>query len=246
MMKNMLVIASAALAATLAIPAQAGQIFIAGTASFGTVKFTAEPLSSLRVSAPLGFDGNATYVPDMGPTDTASVQFGTLDFFTGPESAGVFTAIPPSDQTFNYESNLGGVDQLTAEITWTQVVANAPLPGEPELVGTAFIQSSSGDPSFMTDDFPAGSTINITAKFPLGGGCDLTQLATMVDCTATFEFASFEGTDALTPGTPPLPPVPPLVETPEPMSSLLGLGIALFCLWGAYLVTRREPGQATS
>ena len=98
----------------------------------------------------------------------------------------------------------------------------------------------------MTDDFPAGSTINITAKFPLGGGCDLTQLATMVDCTATFEFASFEGTDALTPGTPPLPPVPPLVETPEPMSSLLGLGIALFCLWGAYLVTRREPGQATS
>jgi hypothetical protein len=246
MMKNLLAIASSALAVTLAIPTQAGQIFIAGTPLLDTVKFTAEPLNSLRVSAPLGFDGNATYVPDIGPMDTAKVQFGLLDFFTGSESAGVFTAIPPADQTFNYQS-ISGSDQLTADITWSQVVANAPLPGEPQLVGTALITSSSGDPSFMTDDFPAGSTINIAANFPLGGGCDLTQLATMVDCTATFEFASFEGTDALTPGTPPLPPPPPpLIETPEPMSSLMGLGIALFCLWGAYRLTRRQPGPAMS
>jgi hypothetical protein len=42
------------------------------------------------------------------------------------------------------------------------------------------------------------------------------------------------------------PPPPPLVATPEPMSSLMALGIALIGLWGTYRVTRREHDRAMS
>jgi hypothetical protein len=150
-------------------------------------------------------------------------------------------------ETFTYQSNGAGLDQMTALISWDEVISNQPPPSEPQLVGTALIETSSGDPSFATDDFPAGSIIDIGANFPLNGSCSLTQLATMTDCTAIFEFASFEGTpDALTPGLPggPQGPQTPGVPVPEPMSSFMALGVALCCLWGTYRVVRRESGQS--
>ena len=54
----------------------------------------------------------------------------------------------------------------------------------------------------------------------------------------------YEGGDA-TPAPPGLPPggTTPQVEVPEPMSSFMALGMALFCLWSAYLVMRRGRGQ---
>jgi hypothetical protein len=220
-----------------AVPAQAGSISITGTPVPDVVIFTEEPANFLRVTSPLGFDGTATYTPTnpIGQSDDGLVQFGSMDFFTGPASAGVFTPLPlpPPTQTFNYESTTDS-DQLTSLITWTELDSNAPF-GEPELVGTAAISSISGDLDFVTD-FQFG--VNIRAKFPVG--CDLVSLSMGV-CMTTFESVVFEGADASSGGPPPPPCcTPPLIETPEPMTSFTGLGIGLFGLWGAYQLTRRD------
>ena len=225
MIKKLLSTASAALAVTLAISAQAGSISFTPT-TLDAVTFTEQPGNSLEVSSALGFNGNATYIPDPpGTSDAGNVQFGPMDFFTGPESAGVFTPIPPATETFNYQS-VSGPDQLMSLITWTEPDSNAPL-GEPRLEGTAFIESSSGNADFLTD-FPAMGTIGIFANLN-GLSCDLDNLS-MGKCSMSVESVMVEGGDT-TPGVPPRPP-PPLIQTPEPMSSVMGLAIALFCLWG--------------
>ena len=72
-----------------------------------------------------------------------------------------------------------------------------------------------------------------------GSACDILS-GMEIDATAFYE-----GGDA-TPASPPgLPPggTPPQVEVPEPMSSFTALGMALFCLWSAYLVMRHGLGQ---
>jgi hypothetical protein len=238
---------AAALAIIFSMPAQAGEIDVAGTT--GSLTFTAAGMNTLEVSSLLGFSGIAFYMSDSPSSGVAS--FGSLDFFTGPEVAGIFTAIPPANQLFSYESFTGPdptPDSLTVEIAWDQVVANAPL-GEPQLVGTGLVTFSDGDDTFIMD-FPVGGGINITANFPLAANspCDLTQLAMgSPSCLVTFEIASFEG-DVITPGAPPLPPTgpPPQIEVPEPISSFTALGIALCCLWGRYQLTRRERGRSMS
>jgi hypothetical protein len=236
---------AAALTLAFLMPAQAGEIDVAGTTT-QALTFTAAGGNTLEVSSVLGFGGTAGYSSGNASSDSSgSAAFGPVHFFTGPEVAGIFTPIPPASQTFSYQSNTmppadavppGTPDFLTADIEWTELDANAPL-GEPQLIGTGVINTSDGDPTFLAD-FPVGGGINIIANFPLNGPCDLTQLAAG-PCDVTFEVASFEG-DVVTPGLP--PPPPPLIETPEPMSSFTVLGLALCGLWGAYLMMRRQSG----
>jgi hypothetical protein len=239
---------AAALAVIVSMPAQAGEIDVA--VPTGSLTFTAAGMNTLEVSSS-GLSGSASYVSGSPSSDSSgSAAFGLLDFFTGPEAAGIFPAIPPANQLFTYQSATGPddssptPDSLTVEIAWDQVVANAPL-GEPQLVGTGLVISSDGDLTFTTD-FPVGGGINIVANFPLAANspCDLTQLAG--SCPVTFEVALFEG-DVVTPGLPPLPPPPPpQIQIPEPLSSFMALGIALCCLWGTYQVTRRERNRSVS
>jgi hypothetical protein len=248
-MSRLLSLASAAaLAVTLSTPARAGEIFINGTT--GLLTFTAAPGNTLEVSSTLGFQGDGSYDSGNPLSDTfhGPAVFGPVDFFTGPDVGptppGVFIPIPPANQTFSYQSTVGPADSpipdsLTADISWTELDANAPA-GEPQLFGAGVINTSSGDSTFLAD-FPMGGGINIFANFPLSGSCDLTQLAAgPPSCTVTFEVASFEGADAA-PGLP--PPPPPQIIVPEPMSSFMVLGVALCGLWGAYLMMRRERGR---
>ena len=226
---------AAALAIALSMPAQAGEIFISGTTS-DALTFTAVGMNTLNFSS-MSFGGNAMYVPDTGPSDTGSVLFGSMSGTAGPESGGVFpiTALTPATgEPFTYQSNTGGPDELRAEIISNEVVANAG--GEPQLVGTGLVLAgTTGDTAFTTD-FPVGGKFSIIGNFPLSGSCDLTELATMVNCTASFEMASFEGTADFAPGGG--------STAPEPMSSFMALGTALCCLWGTYQVTRREGGRS--
>jgi hypothetical protein len=243
-------------AIVLSIQAQANQIDVSGTPG-GSLTFTAAPGNALQVSSD-GFQGVGEYRdpslpnPPADPTYSKGfAQFGPINgvtggsFLTGPNIGptppGVFTPIPPANQLFEYVSNAvppadggGALDSLTATITWTKLAANAPLPGEPQLFGTGVVNTSSGDAKF-TGDFPVSGVFDIFANFPLTGSCDLTQLALgPPSCAVTFEMAAYEGGDA-TPGTTPPPP-----GVPEPMSSSMALGLALFCLWGTYQLTWRE------
>jgi hypothetical protein len=219
-------------------------ITVAGTT--GSVTFTAVGGNALGVMSS-GFDGNAMFNPAMGPSDIGKAAFGMMNFLTGAEVAAGMAAAnfpipsaPPNvpTESFTYQTTTtSSTDDLMATITWTELKANAPN-GEPQLIGTAVITMSSGDSQF-TGDFPMGGTGTLFVDFPLiqpGSPCDLTELATMTNCTVTMEMASFEGGD-LTPGVP---------GVPEPMSSFMALGMAVCCLWGTYQLTRRERGQSAS
>jgi hypothetical protein len=251
--KLLSITSAAALAIILSTSTQANQIDVSGTPG-GSLTFTAAPGNALQVSSD-GFQGVGEYRDPSLPNPMADptysrglAQFGPINgmiggsFLTGPNIGptppGVFIPIPPANQTFSYISDQvppadavppGKPDSLTAVITWTKLAANAPL-GEPQLFGTGMVNTSSGDAMFTTD-FPVGGAFDIFANFPLSSpACDLTQLA--LGCSVTFEIATFEGSDA-TPGT-------TTTTTPEPMSSSMALGFALFCLWGTYQLTRRK------
>jgi hypothetical protein len=236
------------------------------------LEFTAVGGNALQVtSVTNGFQGIGEYKdPNFLPDPTAdptyskgSAQFGPINgvscipgpcgsFQTDKEASGVFPITDPAaKQSFSYTSDQvppadanppGTPDSLTATITWTELDANAPLPGEPQLFGTGKVNTSSGDAMFEMD-FPAGGLFKIFANFPLTGSCDLTQLALgpppVPPCPVTFEIAAFEGSDA-TPGITTTPPT----TTPEPMSSFMVLGVALSCLWGTFEVMRRQSGSS--
>jgi hypothetical protein len=212
----------------------------------GSLTFTQAANNSLEVSSgPLS--GMASYVSSIPGNDSSgTATFGTTHFFTGPEVVassppGVFIAVPPADQTFHYQSNTG--DDLRADITWMEVVANAPA-GEPQLVGTGDITSSVGN---IATDFPApDGMFSITANFPASCGLELLVAG---QCSGNVSMAMFEGLDDFTPfsggggpgGGGMMPP-----DLPEPMSSFMAVGLALCCLWGTYQWTRREREGAMS
>jgi hypothetical protein len=266
MMSKLLSITSAtALAIILSTPSQANELIVSGTPGF-QLGFTAVGGNALQVTSVTdGFQGIGEYKdpslpdPTADPTySTGFAQFGPINgifctpgpcgsFLTGAETNGVFPITDPAaNQSFSYMSDSttptdspGTPDSLTATIAWTELDANAPF-GEPQLLGTGVVNTSSGDAMFAMTDFPVGGLFSIFANFPLSGTCDLTQLAAgPPSCTVTFEIAAFEGSDA-TPGLP--PPPPPLIETPEPMSSFMVLALALCGLWGASLMMRRQSG----
>ena len=134
------------------------------------------------------------------------------------------------------------LNSLSMGITWTSLVPNAPL-GEPQLFGTGVITAIQGDDTFTSDFGMIGDLVNIFANFPLTGPpCDLTELATGSEaCSGAFQIvASFEGGDATPAGGGGGPGGGGMMPVPEPMSSFMALGLALFCLWGTYQSTRRE------
>lgn len=258
MISKLLSMASAAaLAIILSTPTQANPVgpFIAIGASSGpALTFSAAGGNTLEVSSSAGFSGIASF--DVGTSTTSFTpiasgvaNFGTMDFFTGqPDATGVFTALagPPGSpiETFSYQSS-GNTEDLTAEITWNEVVSNAPI-GEPQLIGTGMILTCSGDATFTSDfcvpgAFTIGGTMGQGINFPTG--CDLLSLASGNCSGTTSEPAFLEGGNVI-PGSvsppPPPPPPPPLITVPEPMSSVAALGIALCCLWSAFALFRGE------
>jgi hypothetical protein len=275
MISKLLSITSAtALAIILSTPSQANEIVVSGTPG-SQVQFTAVGGNALQVTSVTdGFQGIGEYKDPSLPDPTADptyskgfAQFGPINgifcssgscgsFQTGQEASGVFPITDPAaNQSFTYTSDQippadanppGTPDSLTASITWTELDANAPLPGEPQLNGTGVVNTSSGDAMFLTD-FPAGGLFDIFARFPLSSPlCDLTQLAAgSASCPVTFEIAAFEGADA-SPTS--IIITTPIITTavPEPMSSFMAVGLALFCLWGMYQFNRRGPRHAAA
>jgi hypothetical protein len=205
--------------------------------------------------------------PTADPTySTGFAQFGPINgifctpgpcgsFLTGAETNGVFPITDPAaNQSFFYQSNsttpadAPGTDFLTANIAWTELDSNdnpttGESQGEAQLIGTGTVTGLAGDTMFTTD-FSSG-VFDIVANFPPSGtaSCSLTQLALgpppVAPCEVTFEIFTFEGSDA-TPGGGAGPGGPGTPIVPEPMSSSMALGIALFGLWGTYKLTRRE------
>jgi hypothetical protein len=264
MIKSLLSTASAAaaLAIIFSMPSQAEQISFIQNSSGLT--FAAAPGNTLEVTT-TGFGGMADYcniacfgpsaMPDPVHDSSGNASFGPVTFFTGTVNTGppdffIPVAGSPSE-LFTYQqtsaSPPGTPDFLKANITWTEVVSNTSIStSEPMLisVGAGMIIASSGDSAFTTA-FPVGGDIDLTLNFfsPLAGGfpCTLTALAAGSSaCPVTSMSASFEGGDA-TPGV----VMTTIITTtgqqvPEPMSTFTALGIALFCLWGAYQLMRRE------
>jgi hypothetical protein len=253
MISTLLSTASAsALAIIVSMPAQAGEIDVAGTT--GSLTFAAAPGNTLEVSSD-GFGGIANYMSGSPSSDSSGsatffqINPPTGSFLTGTANAGsppFFTPIPPANETFNYTATSGPADSLTADITWDTVISNTAIPGsEPQLHGTGVIRPGVTGDSTFTMDFPEGGGIDITANFFSPSGsfpCTLTDLAAGPPaCAVTMQIASFEG-GVVTPGGGGGPGgggmMPP--DLPEPMSSITTLGLALFCLWGTYQLTRRE------
>jgi hypothetical protein len=199
----------------------------------------------------------STGFAQFGPINGVFCSSGSCGSFqTGAETNGVFPITDPAaNQSFSYQSNsttpvdAPGADFLTANITWTELDSNDNLmtgepQGESQLIGTGAVTGLAGDTMFTTD-FSSG-VFDIVANFPPSNtaSCSLTQLALgpppVPPCPVTFEIFSFEGSDA-TPA--PIIITTPIVTTPgvpEPMSSSMALGLALFCLWGTYQLRRRS------
>ena len=238
-----------ALAAAISTGAHADTIAING-ALVKALTFT--PMGQALEISSAGFFGSAQYGSAPDP-DIGVVIFGSTDFTTEPLMPGApgelsfFPIVSPAAmQTFQYTATIDPdnpgpdfPDQLKMTITWNQLING----GEPELDGIGLITESSGDTPFVTD-FPVGGTATVRGFFPTA--CSLAGVSAC-DILAGMEVDGFyEGGDA-TPASPGLPPggPPPQVDVPEPMSSFAALGMALFCLWSAYLVVmRRERGQS--
>jgi hypothetical protein len=222
----------------LPVAGRAAPILIGSSGSSIALTFTAQspPNGTLEVSSG-GFSAPAGY-----QANTGSATFGKMDFFTGTVNAGsppFFTPnlIPPANEDFKFQA---GPDSLDATITWTELTAPA-VSVEPQLFGTGLINTSSGDSQFEMD-FPAGGGISISSglNFPLAPPiCSLADLAAgSSNCNGlTREMSTLEGGDAM--------PGPPNT-TPEPMSSLMALGVALSCLWGTRQMMRRQRDRSGS
>jgi hypothetical protein len=123
MSKPLLTAIAAALAITLSMPAQAGEILV-NQSNSGFLTFAAAPGNTLEVSS-AGFGGSAIYcaiscvpsVPDPLRDSSGTALFGPVDFFTGtvntgpPGSVPFFTPVPGStSEMFTYQSNNGPAD----------------------------------------------------------------------------------------------------------------------------------------
>jgi hypothetical protein len=210
----------------IATPVMAAKIDVAGT-TVGTLTFTVEPGQTLSLVSSYGFDGNAGYTPTVGTPDIGVALFEPFGLFTGPDiGGGVFIPTSPVQEVFRYQS-IVGPDTLLAAIIWNKIVANAPL-GEPQLVGTGVVTTSSGDPDFVSD-FPVDGGFSAVAMFPLDGTtCDLVRLA-QSECSASVERVSFEGSN--------LTNMPPSV--PEPR--LAWLACLPLCIMAARFARLARP-----
>jgi hypothetical protein len=237
-----------ALAAASSISAHADDIVMGGMLNQALL-FTPEAGNTLNVStlSPFGFGNSATYGPDTGV-----VSFGPMNFTTQPLMAGspsFFPIIPPATESFEYQAiidpdnpNTSGPnfpDTMTMTISWNQLVNG----GEEELDGTGVVLASSGDTPFTTD-FPVGGMTTVQGFFPTD--CQLNNFGSgTCDILSGMQIGKFEGGD-LPPGVPPFQPPPFMPPVPEPMSSLMALGMAVCCLWGTYQLTRRYRDQSPS
>jgi hypothetical protein len=190
----------------------------------------------LHVNAPNTMSGQAFFSGNpagqwmLGPT-----SWDTSPVVIVPGMPNSFNAVPPATETLDIDNTISGTINFAT-------IIDDPAGLNPLLTGTFdYTTDPLGDQDII-GAFGAGGMVPITLEllneeFPT----TLTDIAGMPESSLG---TSDDVISGIILGAP--PPPPPLIQTPEPMSSFMALGIALCCLWGTYQLTRRQLDRSRS
>jgi hypothetical protein len=198
----------------------------------------------LQVDAPNTMSGQAF----ISGNPAGQWMLGPTSWTTGPVvmvpgMPNSFTAVPPAIETLGIDNTISGT------VNFATIIDD---PVTPLLTGTFdYTTDPFGNPDIIAS-FGASGMVPITlALLNEEAGTTLTDIAGMPESALGTSDDVICGIILGVPAlpscvVPPLPPPPPLIQTPEPMSSFMALGIALCCLWGTYQLTRRQPDRSRS
>jgi hypothetical protein len=156
-----------------------------------------------------------------------------------------FTAVPPATESLDIDNTISGTVNFAT-------IIDDPAGLNPLLTGTFdYTTSPFGNTDIIAAFGPSGMVPITLALLNEDFPTTLTDIAGMPESSLGTSDDVICGIILGVPAlpscvAPPPPPPPPLIQTPEPMSSFMALGIALCCLWGTYQLTRPQPYRSRS